>query len=54
MGGFLKKGMSQGLNAKEGINFIERQKSLEGYMISSKGVATMTSGFEKYVDARIT
>jgi FAD:protein FMN transferase len=35
----------------EGINFIERKKGLEGYMINSNGVATMTSGFEKYINA---
>lgn len=36
---------------KEGINFIEKQKDLEGYMINSSGIATMTSGFEKYTYA---
>jgi thiamine biosynthesis lipoprotein len=30
----------------DGINFIERQAGLEGYMIDKDGVATMTSGFE--------
>jgi thiamine biosynthesis lipoprotein len=34
---------------KKGINFIERLPGLEGYSIDSKGIATMTSGFEKYV-----
>ena len=34
----------------EGINFIEKQKGLEGYMIDSNGIGTMTSGFEKYVE----
>ncbi len=34
---------------KKGINFIESQKDLEGYMIDSNGIATYTSGFEKYV-----
>lgn len=33
---------------KDGINFIERQKGLEGYMIDKEGIATMTSGFGKY------
>ncbi|SRR5258708_6038305 len=33
----------------KGINFIEKQKELEGYMIERCGIATMTSGFEKYV-----
>ncbi len=33
---------------KEGINFIERQAGLEGYMIDKDGIATMTSGFERY------
>lgn len=34
---------------KEGINFIENQKGLEGYMIDKQGVATYTRGLEKYV-----
>lgn len=34
---------------KEGIIFIEKQKNLEGYMIDKDGVATLTSGFGKYV-----
>ena len=34
---------------KDGINFIEKQKDLEGYMIDNNGIATMTSGWEKYV-----
>ncbi|MCL5733807.1 MAG: FAD:protein FMN transferase [Patescibacteria group bacterium] len=34
---------------QEGINFIEKTKGLEGYAIDKNGVATMTSGFEKYV-----
>jgi thiamine biosynthesis lipoprotein len=33
---------------KAGIHLIERIKGLEGYIIDSSGVATMTSGFEKY------
>ena len=32
---------------REGINFIEKLKGLEGYMIDKNGIATMTSGFEK-------
>jgi thiamine biosynthesis lipoprotein len=34
---------------RAGIEFIERQQGLEGYMIDDKGIATMTSGFSKYV-----
>lgn len=34
---------------ENGINFIENLKGFEGYMISKKGIATYTSGFEKYV-----
>ena len=33
---------------KEGINFIESLKGFEGYMINKEGLATMTSGFDKY------
>lgn len=33
---------------EKGITFLEQQKGLEGYMISAKGIATMTSGFGKY------
>lgn len=33
---------------KAGIDFIEKQKGLEGYIIDSNGIATMTSGFDKY------
>lgn len=33
---------------KAGIHLIERIKGLEGYIIDSTGIATMTSGFEKY------
>lgn len=32
----------------EGINFIEKLKGFEGYVIDKQGVATMTTGFEKY------
>ncbi len=31
-----------------GINFIEQLDGFEGYVIDKKGIATMTSGFEKY------
>lgn len=34
---------------KDGINFIEKQNGLEGYMIDNNGIATMTSGWERYV-----
>jgi thiamine biosynthesis lipoprotein len=34
---------------KAGIHLIERIKGLEGYIIDSAGIATMTSGFEKYI-----
>ncbi len=34
---------------QEGIIFLEKQKNLEGYIITSDGKAVMTSGFEKYV-----
>jgi FAD:protein FMN transferase len=33
---------------REGINFIEKQKGLEGYAIDRDGIATMTSNFDKY------
>lgn len=32
----------------KGINFIESLEGFEGYMVDSKGVATMTGGFNKY------
>jgi thiamine biosynthesis lipoprotein len=35
----------------DGINFIERLRGYEGYIIDTKGVATMTTGFEKYTIA---
>lgn len=31
---------------RSGINFIERLRDFEGYMIDEKGIATMTSGFQ--------
>jgi thiamine biosynthesis lipoprotein len=34
---------------KNGINFIENLEGFEGYMIDKDGVATYTSGFEKYL-----
>ena len=33
----------------KGIYFLEKQNGLEGYMIDKNGIATMTTGFEKYV-----
>ncbi|HTL39793.1 MAG TPA: FAD:protein FMN transferase [Methylomirabilota bacterium] len=36
---------------REGIGFIERTADLEGYCIDINGLATMTSGFEKYTYA---
>ena len=33
---------------REGINFIEKLPDFEGYAIDSKGIATLTSGFETY------
>lgn len=35
---------------ENGIQFIEKQKDLEGYMINLKGIATYTSKFEQYLD----
>lgn len=32
----------------KGVEFIESLKDFEGYMINSDGIATMTSGFNKY------
>lgn len=34
---------------EQGIRFVESLRDLEGYMIDTKGLATMTSGFERYV-----
>ena len=34
---------------RDGISFIESKKNLEGYMIDKDGVATYTTGFEKYL-----
>ncbi len=33
----------------KGINFIEDLDGFEAYMINNKGIATLTSGFERYV-----
>lgn len=35
---------------ENGINFLEKNQFLEGYVIDKNGMATMTSGFQKYVD----
>ncbi len=32
-----------------GIMFIEKLPGFEGYMVNDNGIATFTSGFEKYV-----
>ncbi len=34
---------------REGINFIDNLVGFEGYMIDNKGIATMTTSFEKYL-----
>ena len=34
---------------RDGIGFIEALDGFEGYMIDQKGIATFTSGFERYV-----
>ncbi len=34
---------------RDGIKFVEKIPELEGYMIDKDGLATMTSGFNKYV-----
>ena len=34
---------------KEGIGFLEKLKGFEGYMINNTGIATMTTGFERYL-----
>lgn len=39
---------------KQGIYFIEKISGLEGYMINHKGIATYTSGFEKYIQSDFT
>jgi thiamine biosynthesis lipoprotein len=35
----------------DGIGFIERTEGLEGYMVDNEGLATFTSGFQRYVYA---
>ena len=35
---------------QDGINFIEALDGFEGYMIDQNGIATFTSGFERYLD----
>ncbi len=35
---------------RRGIDFIEKLPGLEGYMVDKNGLATMTSGFKKYVE----
>ncbi len=35
---------------KAGINFIEKLPNFEGYSIDKNGIATMTSGFNNYLD----
>jgi len=37
----------------EGVNFIEKLDGFEAYMIDKNGIATMTSNFEKYTNAKI-
>lgn len=34
---------------RKGIEFIENMNGLEGYMIDTKGIATKTTGFDKYL-----
>jgi thiamine biosynthesis lipoprotein len=34
---------------EKGIEFIERSKNLEGYMVKNDKIAVMTSGFKKYL-----
>jgi thiamine biosynthesis lipoprotein len=34
---------------RDGIRFIDSREGLEGYMIDTDGIATMTRGFEKFV-----
>lgn len=34
---------------EKGIQFIEKVRGLEGYMINNKKIATYTSGFERYI-----
>lgn len=34
---------------RKGIKFIEKQKGVEGYMIDNRGIATYTTGFNRFV-----
>lgn len=34
---------------KDGIHFIEKLEGFEGYVVDANGMATLTSGFEKYL-----
>ncbi len=34
---------------EKGIKFIDQKKSLEGYMINERGIATMTRNLTKYI-----
>jgi hypothetical protein len=35
---------------EQGIGFIESIPAFEGYMVTADGIATYTSGFERYVN----
>lgn len=35
---------------KDGIYFVEKMKGFEGYSINKKGIATMTAGFNNYIN----
>lgn len=37
---------------KKGIEFIEKRPGLEGYMIDTSGIATMTSSFNQFVEVK--
>lgn len=37
----------------QGIHFVEQVPGFEGYAIDAKGIATMTSGFEKYTEQNV-
>ena len=36
---------------KKGVDFIERLSGCEGYFINNKGIATMTSGFARFINS---
>jgi len=40
----------KGIEFIEGLNKPDEPRRFEGYMIDSKGIATMTNGFENYID----